>query len=373
MRYPFFPVILFAAQFPLIATAEIHSSALLSDWRPYLELQTWEASDAVAVKKFESDWSTGFSPKGGHNVTLQRLRAGIGVEKDGWSIGWEARQEASLTAERETLEMVRLYKQRLDPSTDTRFNAQARFESWSAQGLRLAHRFEGQAAAGHVPRLTLSAAVYAKPQLRENDVSGTVNYRQGGSYSFNAAQTDAYSRYRYSYPPMRGEPKASGASISALLDWPLADSLSLRLKFDDLWSRIRWSNLPVMQRTVNSDISDRDSNGYVNYRPTLSGMNSQVDRSFSIPRSTTASLSYRLDAWDVAMQIERWSGVTIPTLAVNRHFQWGELNASVETRFNTVGLGVAFGKFRLLVQSDNLHPDRAKALGLQVNYCIANQ
>ncbi|MGE5622611.1 MAG: hypothetical protein ACM3WS_05605 [Bacillota bacterium] len=371
MRHPLLPALFSAALLSQAASAQSNSSSFFSGWRPYAELQAWEASDAVAVTKFDSDWSTGFSPRDGSNTSLQRLRAGLGMEKGGWSIGWELRQEASLVADRQTLEMVRLYKQRQDPAPGSRFDAQARFESWSAQGLRVAHAFDAPAIAGRTPRVKVSAAAYTRPQLRDNTVSGSVVYSQSGVYSFNAAQTDAYSRYRY--PFMQHEPNASGASLSLLMDLPLSQSLSLRLQFDDLWSRIRWSNLPVMQRTINSDVTDRDSNGYVNYRPTLSGLNRQIDENFAIPRSTIAALSYRRDAWGAAAQIERWSGVSIPTLSVTRYFGWGHVTANVETRFHSVGLGVTWGKFRLSAQSDSLHPDQAKALGLQISYCTANE
>lgn len=371
MRYPVLPAILLAAQFPLAAAADTNHSSLLSGWRPYFSLQAWEASDAVAVTKFDSDWSNGYSPKDGNNTTLQRLRAGIGMENGNWSIGWEARQEASLDANREALEAVRLYKQRRDPALGTQFDANARFTSWSAQGLRVAHSFDGPAIAGRTPRLKISGAVYTRSQLRENDVSGSVLYTPAGVYSFNAAQTDAYNRYQY--PFMQHEPNASGTSLSLLMDLPLSQSLALKLQFDDLWSRIRWSNLPVMQRTINSDVTDRDSNGYINYRPTLSGLNRQIDKNFAIPRSTIAALSYRQDTWGANAQIERWSGISMPTLSATRYFGWGNVTANVETRFHSVGVSVAWGKFRLAAQSDRLHPDQAKVLGLQISYCMANE
>ncbi|KIF82807.1 hypothetical protein TSA66_21445 [Noviherbaspirillum autotrophicum] len=325
------------------------------------------------MKKFDSDWSSGFSPKDGNNVSLMRLRAGIGMENEHWSIGWEVRQEASLDANRDALEAVRLYKQRIDPAPGTKFDASARLTSWSAQGMRVAHSFDGPTLAGNTPHLKISGTLYTRPQLRENVVSGSVLYTPTASYSFNAAQTDANSRYRYDNQPMRGEPNASGTSLSLEMDLPLSQSLSLKLQFDDLWSRIRWSKLPVMQRTINSNVTDRDSNGDVNFRPTLRGIAPQVDENFAIPRSTVAMLSYRRNAWDAAAQVERWAGVTIPTLSLGRHFSWGEISTNVETRFKTLGIGIRLGKFHLLVQSDSLHLNEAKALGLQASYCIANQ
>lgn len=371
MRHLLIPALLSVVLLPHSTLAQSTASSLVSGWRPYADIRLWEASDAVAVTKFDSDWSHGFSPRDGNNATLQRIRAGIGMENERWSIGWEVRQEASLDANREALEAVRLYKQRLDPAPNTRFDVGARFTAWSAQGLRVGHNFDGPTIAGYTPRLNISGAFYTRPRLRENEVSGSVLYTPAGTYSFNATQTDADSRNQY--PFMRYTPNASGASLSLTMDLPLTDALSLQLKAEDLWSRIKWENLPVMQRTIGSDVTERDSNGYINYRPVLSGTNRQISKNFSIPRSFSALLAYRSGPWGASAQVERWSGVTIPTLSLDRHFGWGVLSASVETRFNTVGIGVGIGKFRLLVQADNLHPDRAKALGLQVSYCIANQ
>lgn len=366
MRYLILPALLAVAQLPQSAFAD--SVPLLSGWRPYVDIHLWEASDAVEVKQFESDWSTGFSPDEGRNDTLLRYRAGAGVENGSWSIGLEARHEASLDTDRETLELVRLYKQKTDPASDTRFNARVRFVGWSAHGLRVGHAFDGPAILGRTPRIRISGAYYTKPRLRENEVAGSVAYSQG-EYSFNASQTDANNRYVY--PFMRHTPSASGASLSVAMDLPLTESLSLKLKFEDLWSRIKWDNLPVMQRTINSDVTGRDAEGYINYRPLLSGMNRQVSRNFSIPRANSAMLSYRSGAWGAAAHVERWSGVTIPTLSLTRHYGWGNVTANVETRFKTVGLGMELGKFRLMVQADKLRLDEAKARALHLSYSIA--
>ncbi len=370
MRYLFLASFVAAMHLPQVTVAQVIPSSLSSGWRPYVGAQAWAASDAVAIKEFDSDWTKGFSPKNGHNATVLRIRGGIGMENEHWSIGWEARQEASLHTDRETLEMVRLYKQKTDPAANTRFDARVRYRSWSAQGLRVGHWFDIPAIAGKTPRVKVSAAFYTKPEQRDTRVSGSVHYDQTGTYNFNASQTDANSRHTY---PFMGEaPNGSGTSLSVAMDWPLAESLSLKLKANDLWSRIKWDDFPVMERTINSDVVGRDSEGYVNYRPTLSGRNRQISKSFSIPRSYSALLSYRSGAWGFSGEIERWSAVTIPMLSMTRHFGWGSVTANVETRFKSAGIGLLIGKFRFQLQSDSLHLNEAKAFGLHLSYLLAN-
>jgi hypothetical protein len=341
-------------------------SSLISDWTPFVEIDLWRASDAIPVSEIDSDWTNGFSPKAGRNVVLMRNRATIGVESSRWRIGYEVRQEASLDTNRDTLEMVRLYKQRQDPSGPVTFPANARYNNWSAKGLRVGRRFEGPAIAGRAPNMLVSVAYYTQPRYRQNDVSGSVRYLGSGDYAFNATQTDIYSRAEL--PFMNETTSATGVSISVGADVPLSEALSLNVKIDDLWSRMRWRNLPVTNQTINSDVTSTDSQGFVNYRPLLAGRNQQVDESIAVPRYGAASLSYRADAWRYTMQIERFTGVTIPTFSAARQFGWGIVSGRIETRFHTAGLGFEHGNFRLLLQADTLRQDRAKAQAVQFSY-----
>lgn len=344
------------------------SASIFAGWRPFVEVDLWRASDPIPIAEFESDWRKGFSPRDGRNVALMRNRAAAGAESDQWRIGYEIRQEATLVTDRATLEAVRLYKQHQDPAEPGVFPIKVRYRNWSAQGLRIGRTLEGPAIAGRPVRTMVSAAWYSGSgaRYRRDDVSGNVRYLGGGDYAFSASEVDIDSRAQL--PFLNATPEASGISISVAAEVPLSEAWTVNVKVDDLWSRMRWRNLPVTRQTINSDVAGVDAGGFLNYRPLLSGRNQQVDTSIPLPRYGAAELSYRTGVWRYAVQAERYASVTIPTLSARRHFSWGDVTARIETRFHTFGLGYAFGNFHLLLQTDSLKQDKANAQAIQLSY-----
>lgn len=338
----------------------------LSGWAPYVEVRLWEAYDGIPIKQFESDWSVGFAPRAGRNVMFQRNRVEAGVEKGPWRLAVEFRQEAVLRTTGDTMRLVHRYKQRIKLSEPATFDVAAAAEGWSAKGLRASRWFEIPGVAARAPRLNLAVALYGTPRVRENSLAGQVAGNADDEYSFSVAQTDVNSRFRY--PFMREKAGGSGASVSAALDWPLGEASRFTLKLDDLWGRLKLRNVPQTEQVVDSAVAHYDDEGYVNYRPLLSGQNSQISKTVKMRRSGAAALSSRFGAWGAALQVERYAGTTIPTLTASREFGWGKLSASVETRFKTLGLGFERGDFHVALQADRLDLSEAKSFGLNLGY-----
>jgi hypothetical protein len=343
---------------PWAAAAEAPSA-----WHPFVKARAWAAYDAFAIADLDGDWSRGFSPRSDRNVMLHRNRAEIGVERGAWRMGWEFREDATVVTDRQTLEFIRRYKQRTKTATATTDELGAQFNTWSAQGPRLGRWF-GAPANGWMPRVHLSGAIYTKATLREGDASGTVHYAPPDQYGFNVRRTDANSSYRY--PFMQQEPGASGASISLAMAWRLAQAIAIDAHIDDLWSAMRWRNLPVKEDRIDSRVTEYDAQGYVNYRPLLTGTNRQAARNGALARSGAAAVTVDFGPVSVATGVERLAGVTIPTLALARQFGWGKLSTRVETRFRTIELGIDTRHFHLALQTDKLRLGQAKALGVSM-------
>ena len=348
---------------PCSALAAAAEGATPSGWHPFVEARAWAAYDAVAISDLGGDWSRGYSPKAGRNVLLQRGRAEIGVEKGDWRLGWEFRQDATVVTDRQTLDFIRRYKQHSTPPVGTTGALAVQFNSWSAQGPRLGHWF-GPASGGWMPRVYLSGAIYTKAALREGDASGTVGYVAADQYDFNVRRTDANSRYRY--PFMQQEPGASGASVSLAMAWRLSAAVSVDVNVDDVWSAMRWRNLPVKDDRLDSRVTQYDAQGYVNYLPLLSGTNRQLARNSALARSGGATATVDFGPVALAAGVERLAGVTLPSLALSHQFGWGKLTTRVETRFRTLGIGIDTERFHLALQTDSLRLNQAKALGLSL-------
>lgn len=350
------------------ACAHTTAAPLANGWTVYSDVSAWQASDAVPIRQIEGEW-TGYSPRNGRNTFLMRSRVAAGVEKDRWRLGLELRQDAHLATDRATLDAFYLYQQKRHPTPPASVALRARYFSWQAQGLRVGHTFDLPRMAGRTGSIELSGAVYGKQRLRERSIEGTLRHLQTGTYGASASHLDAYSRM--TYPFMGAAPSASGAGLSLAAGMPLADAWTLRLRADDLASRLRWKRLPVNTETLNSDVTSYDENGYVNYAPLLSGRKRQLDRSFRIPRYTAAALDYRDQDWGASLDVARYAGETIPTLSLSRKVGWLTLHGNVETRFDSAGIGLEAGNFRFQLQSDTLKLDEARTRSLQLHYHLS--
>lgn len=331
----------------------------------YSDISAWQASDAVPISQIEDVW-TAYSPRAGRNTALMRSRIAAGVERNRWRLGLELRQDAYLVTNRDTLDAFYMVQQKRTPAPPASFALQGQYFAWQAQGLRIGHAFDGLRIAGRTGSIELSAAVYGRQRLRERSVYGILTYPRAGTYGFAASHVDADSRMTY---PFMGEaPRASGAALSLAATLPLAEAWTLRLRADDVASRLRWKNLPLNAESLSSDVGSYDEHGYVNYRPLLSGRKRQLTQRFRIPRYTAAALDYRHQDWGASVHVARYAGETIPTLSLSRQVGWLTLHANVETRFESAGIGVDAGNFRLLLQSDTIKLERAKTRSLQLHY-----
>lgn len=347
------------------ACAQTTDTPATDGWTVYSDLSAWQASDAVPISQVEDEWLH-YSPRSGRNTALMRTRIAAGVEKNRWRLGVEVRQDAYLTTDRETLDTLWLFQQERKPAPPASFALQGRYFSWQAQGLRIGYAFEGPRLAGRASSIELSGAVYGGQRLRERSLRGRLHYPQAQTYDFAASHTDADSRMVY--PFMGAAPGARGAGLSLAASMPLAEAWTLRLQADDLASRLRWKNLPVNTESLASDTSFHDEQGYLNYRPLLSGHKRQLNRHFRIPRYTSAALDYRYRDWGAGVHVARYAGETIPTLSLSRRFGWLTLLGTVETRFDSAGVGFEAGNLRLLLQSDSFKLEQARTRSLQLHY-----
>ncbi|MGV8894591.1 MAG: hypothetical protein ACOH2K_16955 [Burkholderiaceae bacterium] len=148
------------------------------------------------------------------------------------------------------------------------------------------------------------------------------------------------------------------------MQWPLAERLTANLALNDIWSRMRWSNLPAVEKNISSDVTSYDKDGYVNYLPLLSGQNSQIDKTGTIGASGTVSLTYQLDQWTMKAGLDRIEGTTMPAVALTYQSSWGAFTSSYETRFNTFGVRYDHGPFRLHLRANRWRLNDASAIGL---------
>ncbi|WP_332853006.1 hypothetical protein [Duganella sp. S19_KUP01_CR8] len=353
-----------AAAQTAVADSDIALRAPSAAWQLYAKTQAWAAYDAVPIRELNRDWSSGYSPRNGRNAFLQRDRVEFGVEKDGWRLGAEYRLELSLEASRDTVDLYHVYQSHKPPAKARDFTADAHSTQWAAAGARLGRTFVLPEQAAGQPLLLVSAAVYGHVRNHDSDVSGKLSYTPDTAYRIDGTYRNSNTGYDYPFKPDATQ-KSSGASISAALQWPLSSQLTANLAVNDLWSRMRWTNLPSVVKVIASNVRTVDSDGYINYQPQMVGQNSLIERTGTIGASTALNLTYRHQQWALRIGAQRIAGTTIPEAIGSYASRWGTLSASYDTRFNMVGLGYEQGPLRLRVRTDSLPFSEARAFSLE--------
>ncbi|MBJ7311889.1 hypothetical protein ACFOLJ_02910 [Rugamonas sp. CCM 8940] len=347
-----------------VADSDIALHAPSSAWQPYAKAQVWAVYDAVPIRELGRDWGANYAPHNGRNVFLQRDRVEFGVEKNGWRIGAEYRLELSLEANRDTVDMYHVYQSHKTPDKARDFAADAQSKQWAAAGARVGRTFALPDQGAGNPLLMVSASVYGHARNRDSGASGTVSYKPDTAYRIDGTYANSNTGYTYPFMPEATQ-KSSGASISAALQWPLSSQLTANLAVNDLWSRMRWTNLPSLVKRIASDVRTVDSDGYINYKPKIVGQSSLIERTSSIGASTALNLTYQVGQWAARIGAQRIAGTTIPEVVGSYASRWGTVSASYDTRFKMMGLGYEHGPLRLRVRTDSLPFSEARAFSLE--------
>ena len=335
-------------------------------WGVYAEARVQQQYDGIPIRRFDSDWSQGFAPHAGRNLLFQRNRAAAGIEKDGWRIGVEMRQEALLVTDRQTMDLIAMVKQHVRPNAAMTYDLQAHMQSWKASGVQVGRLFQLPPLAGRPALLDVSVAFYGKPVYRDNSVGGTVGYTPPQTFGADLTQRDANSRG--DFPFRTGGTSGNGASVSAAINVAVTDAVEARLRIDDLFSRLRLTALPVTTQRANTASAQFDSRNFVSFQPVLSGMNTQENVTTTIARYATAALEYTDAAWSGNLQLDRYAGVNMPQVGLSHRFSWGKVTGSYLMRYKAVGLAYEQGRFRIGAQTDALHTSGANLIGMQASY-----
>lgn len=353
-----------AAAQTAVADSDIALRAPSAAWQPYAKAQAWAAYDAVPIRELGRDWGDSYAPRDGRNVFLQRDRVEFGVEKNGWRIGAEYRLEVSLQTNRDTVDLYHFYQSHKKPDKALDFTVYAQSKQWAAAGARVGRTYAlPDLGAGH-PLLLVSAAVYGRARNHDSSASGAVSYKPETAYRIDGTYANSNTDYSYPFMPEATQ-KSSGASVSAALQWPLSSQLTANLAVNDLWSRMRWTNLPSMVQGIGSDVQTVDGDGYINYKPRIVGQNMLVERNGTIGASTALNLTYRYQQWALRAGAQRIAGTTIPEAVGSYASPWGSFSTSYDTRFKMVGLGYEQGPLRLRVRTDRLPFSEAHGFSLE--------
>lgn len=320
-------------------------------------------ADFTAAQELNGDWGGIYSPRN-NNLAILIAKVEAGVTYDSWRLSGIYRKDLLIEANRDMTDLIYYNRQRLVAPAGKTFIADLRIEGFEARGLRID---KGHALVMNDDvDLLLGAGIslLQGTRVRIANADGIITSTATG-YSYNATLNDSNSRATYQFiRPASPEGRGYALNLGAKIIW--AKGAHLDFTVNDLLAQMTWRNMPNTIETANSAIIARDAAGYTYYNPTISGKN-DINRRTIVQRLTPRAhsrLTYPAADFDLFAGTGWMKGYWFPEAGVSWRINDNcKAVLDIETRFKTVGLGIAHKLGRLNARSSSITPSNAQAYG----------
>lgn len=326
----------------------------------------FEAADAVPVRAFSGDWSR-YAPQPGRNAALQVAGIEVAAVHQGWELTTLARSEVVITGSRGAWDLVHLYKQRQTPVEGSEFSVQAQETGIVWAGLRVAQSWVLVPGGDNGLQITGALSLLSVRKLQTLDAMGHVNFGASSGFGFDAQGTQQDTRRQFGGYGQR-DTTGSGYTFDLGLMWRLSADTFVNLAVADVVSRLSVRAVATQQATVSSATAARDSQGYIEYRPLLTGRYAATDVRLQLNRKWSATFGVRLPGWigglTAGVRWEQTAGIDLPALWASVPLSPGlQLQLDSETRFRSLGVGLRSEHGALMLRASSLPAGRSQALG----------
>lgn len=331
-----------------------------SDWTIGVAFEDELVGQGVPVLAIDRpDWPNYLSKQPGTAKAWRSLKAEVvATNPAGWQVAALARSEAWLRASPDAVTIAVLDETNSDPAIAGNFEILARSQNWQGEGIKLGTPWSEMGESTQW-QWQIDAQFMRLRQLRTNALSGDLQYQGAGVYDFNLNSQRSSKGITSPFLAASGS-SGLGVAVSVAVQGRPAPGWHVRLRADDLMSRLQWSSLATEISTLNSQVTSRAPDGSLDYAPLRQGQNALTDVNRRIgahwqahiawaPFESTGrpgSVTYRVSrkaginqnwvGWD--------SGVGLPA-ALRWKFE-------VEPIRSAVQIGITWGEWQAVAASD---------------------
>jgi hypothetical protein len=309
--------------------AQAWSGLDVRQWR--FQLRSDLHSDALELRYFgQKNWSDNARPRSGMNLVQidQSVSMSVGSSAQGHQLGWTRRQMGRLVASEDTVRRMGQIDRGEHAPESWNWRPDLLLKGFSGEGLDWTYRsFSGAGWSweGGLQWLRLS-------RLYGRELTGTVSYDAADqSYGFQAQSLQVGSNLKLPFQkPV--ETLGQALLVHGHIHWR-SESFGLSAGLRD-WGQLRWAGLPQQVLRLNSSTSERDENGFIVYKPSIQGQNSQPVIRWRAPYTLDVAAHWRLgSAGQFSLQGERvpdfgW----LPSLRWSRSL--GSLDGALQWRMH---------------------------------------
>ncbi len=252
----------------------------------YLRVDTFIYSEAITIKALGDNWR---APLHGGEVAMATGRMEAGVSWGQWQLGAIRREDYFYRFDADTARLIHASKNKIPLTPGDEYNIALATNSQQSYGMKLGYRLALHTGLNG----TLAVSLLRGTEMMDGGLQGSARVIDDKDYDI-AFDVD----YRYSedalFDRQTARPDGAGYAIDLALSWQATPQWRLDFTGLDLLARITWYNAPFTRASGNSDNKEYDDNGYVVYKPAISGLESNRDATQTLPRKLFLNSHYQL-------------------------------------------------------------------------------
>lgn len=334
--------------------------------------EAFAANDMVPLKYFDDDpWPANYRTRAGTNLGLANARIAIDTNRGDWSIGYFYRQDWLLKGNRDSIDAYVLDRNEQLTSQVRSFDLDYSIQGYVADGLRMAISRKISSANGHVFRWGAAASLLRGLDVRKEQAKGNlistagsaslIGDRQLFNSQLNAVSTSS-SFNDFIPAAVKDVSVGVGYALDLGLNWKFKNGANIDLAVNDLFGRIKWNRVPLIEQEINGAfMGDTFSSGA---NAIISGSNRYQSLSLALDPKLSISGAYPLGAISLHARADSIDGLWIPQLGGEYAFatNW-RVGLDYETRFGSAKISLRHPKYFVSLSTDKLKLNESHALG----------
>lgn len=332
----------------------------------FINTSAFIAIDPASVKElFEDNWEGDYTPRNGTNLALASAKSEIGVRHNGWLIGYSHRLETMIEASRDTIDLIHTVQNSDNLPIGKEYNLDLKINGFQADGLHIAHSIPLYTSNNFNIHGGIGISLLRGIRLQQGLVNGSATVISDKNYDFYGT-TDYYYSDNYLYELGLKMPSGYGAStdIGINTDWEM---FHVELVLNDLLGFLKWNKTPYTHAILTSDTKSYDSKGYIEYSPTVKGIETTKAHTQYLDSKGFAMLQYNMGFAMPFLQVSTTRGYIFPEFGLLVPIaNTSKIKVSYESFFQSYEIMLVSKYGFIGVQSNNIRPERASALGVSL-------
>lgn len=336
------------------------SGQALGNWRPYVQGEVFAYSEPNTLAVVAKGWQGEFL--GGEQQYLYAW-AEAGMRCESWGLGWVKRHDYSLKFSSDTAELVSQVQNNQSLEAGREYDIRLEAYALRAQGVRLFWLPDWH----HDLSIEAGVSMLGVTEFLDGTLEGSATAIDSSTYQYSLWVDYSYSQDLLFERHVK-QSYGVGLSFDLAAQWSFAPNWRIDFLGRDLLGWVWWDKAPFTKAQALSDRSEVNENGFSEWDPAISGLESYRSIRVLLPPKLKSELYWQPSRLSLGVggryQFEDMTG------RVGGGYKFGSLQlfSWYGIEHQAVELNIVWRKLQVAVISDNLQLDQAQRVGLSFSF-----